>query len=258
MIAIADPAGGAVEADPGLLRLARTGSAAVPLASVPGLLGLTPDEAAETVAGWVDAGAVQLWPDLPGGPALVLSALAGARLGLELIDTQDGGLRWAREGTPPAKPRVRRTGPRVANEVDAANPDKVPNFLDTLPDKNAVTPHREFDRAPGGLPRHLLGLGHPWPVAPVECRCGVCGKRERLKPGELCLWCNRIGAEPPVTRAVKAAAVKAAGPKGPPGGPKGAKRAPKVLKGGVGKPRKRRGGTGGNSFDLKALRGTVR
>jgi hypothetical protein len=256
MIATADPGAGSTAVDPDLLRLTRGGSAVIPLTDLPGLLGVSPDEAVTAVAAWVDSGDVELWPDLPGGPCVVLSSRAAELLGLVLAEDGDD-LKWVTAtsggGARPKQPR--RT--RETNETAFVRPGSDRGWIDNLPDPRAVDPS-EVEDMPAkmrtvGKPSVILGIGVAWPVAPdARGGCGVC-HGSKLRPGRYCAWCDHMGAEhllPAMTAAEK---------------PKAYMPDAKGLAGGnarkTGKaPRRKRAeksktdGAKGNSFDLEKLR----
>jgi len=219
MIAVVDPSGGASAGDL-LPALTRGPSAVVLLADVPAVLGLDQAEAATAVAGWVNAGAVELWADFHAGPALVVAQHAASALGLELAPDFGGdGLRWALaekwvEKARPEFPGMIRESDLTAKAARRGEPHP---GLDGYADGKAADPCRDAGRdqhgpavremvghgkAPASL--HLLGVRQAWPVAPTEAgACGAC-RGEPLGVLTFCLWCCRSGAEhllPPVSAA---------------------------------------------------------
>src|SRR4051794_13867879 len=119
-----------------LSALASAGGCLLALSEVPGVLGLGAAAAAGGVALLLDSGLVELWPDHPGGPALVLSSLAAYRLGVELEAPGEGTSgRWVPAGTTRAE-RVPKSRTRTATEADAFAADST--GLDGFADPRAV------------------------------------------------------------------------------------------------------------------------
>jgi hypothetical protein len=170
-----------------LALLASTGSAAVPLDELPKLLDLDDQAVAVVMAEWVNRGDIELWPDHPLGPAVVLLSMAADRLGY-ILDPDaplELGSHWVKRGTlgPDRLERERRG--RTVREADLFDSAKHPSAgLGLLTDRRAISPRlaaQRHDGPPGAegdkkakdyyrtwgdpvYPTILIGLDLPWPV----------------------------------------------------------------------------------------------
>jgi hypothetical protein len=177
--------------------------AVLPMVELPTVLGMPHEAAASLVDALLTAGLATLWKG-PSGPAVTLSSLAAARLGLRLyapIERRSleaaavvGSIRWCN----PAQERPER-GPRPRWEVLEADLRAGP----------AARPGLEAVEEPGSDPlpfyspmwrwstrQRFLGLSLVgWsPAIEAADPCVVCQNR-RLAANEVCLGCLRTGRD---------------------------------------------------------------
>ena len=175
--------------DAWLATIAGASGAILELSELPALLGLDQADATEAVGMLAEEGLIEAW-ERSDATAVVLTALAAQRLGIELEAPNDGAtLRWVAAGTAKAeKPLRYRTG-RPHNETDVYRADGSVWGLDALPDPKAVDPAEAFIRR-CGPPRVIKGLRPAWPVKREKGEpCPGC--LGRVGPGECCVVCNR-------------------------------------------------------------------
>jgi hypothetical protein len=153
------------------------------------------------------SGLCQRWAECPDGPAVVLGAGEVSRLGL-VIDPTTG--KWVARGRAQQEKSKWRlvsltdedrdlmgevADPAAAEPIDEAI---ALELATTLLKKRKV--RRDATYAPPDVPpppcRQILGLGRPWPLAPlVRGRpCAGCGSKA-LAVSEVCLWCLRSGID---------------------------------------------------------------
>ena len=153
------------------------------------------------------SGLCQRWAECEDGPAVVLGAGEVSRLGL-VIDPATG--KWVARGRAQQERSKWKlvslteddrdlmgevADPAAAEPVDEAI---AMELGETLLKKRKV--RRDATYAPPDVPpppcRQILGLGLPWPLAPlVRGRpCAGCGSRA-LAVSEVCLWCLRSGVD---------------------------------------------------------------
>jgi hypothetical protein len=152
-------------------------------------------------------GLCQRWAECEDGPAVVLGAGEVGRLGL-VIDPTTG--KWVARGRA-AQERSKWKLVSLTEEdrdlmgevADPAAAEPIDESIalelaTTLLAKRKV--RRDATYAPPPTPpppcRQILGLGLPWPLAPlVRGRpCAGCGSRP-LAASEVCLWCLRSGVD---------------------------------------------------------------
>jgi pyruvate/2-oxoglutarate dehydrogenase complex dihydrolipoamide acyltransferase (E2) component len=211
------------ELDGILRRLVAHRGAVVPLDRLPGLLGVAVAEARPIVGALELAGLVERWPDSPDGPAVVLSATAAERLGVELVVSAEANperktgtrsLRWVPIGQ--ARPE-RAAEPVISDLGTLAGTDGIEATADNWPDPRALDPADQVEaddhpQPPPPKPRSgravelslarvhirlILGLGIPWPArARPDKPCPGCGGR-RLPSYAVCLveGCDRTGVD---------------------------------------------------------------
>ena len=176
--------------DAWLATIAGASGAILELAELPGLLGLDQADATEAVGLLAEGGWLEAW-ERPDATAVVLTALAAARLGIELEAPADGvTLRWVAAGTAKAEKPSRYRKGTPQNETDVYKADGGSAWgLDALPDPKAIDPAEAFIRR-YGEPRVIKGLRPAWPVKREKGEpCPGCfGK---VGPGECCVVCNR-------------------------------------------------------------------
>jgi hypothetical protein len=200
-----------------LLRL----PAICPEAALAAYLEADPAELGEVLDEAESSGLCQRWAECEDGPAVVLGVAEVSRLGL-VIDPATG--KWVARGRAQQERSkwklISLTGEDrdVMGEVaDPAAAEPIDELIAlelgaTLLKKRKV--RRDATYAPPDVPpppcRQILGLGRPWPLAPlVRGRpCAGCGSRA-LAVSEVCLWCLRSGVDarlpkvlpPPIRRA---------------------------------------------------------
>ena len=176
--------------DAWLATIAGASGAILELAELPVLLGLDQADATEAVGLLAEGGWIEAW-ERPDATAVVLTALAAQRLGIELEAPADGAtIRWVPAGTAKAEKALRYRAGRPRNETDVYKAaDGSAWGLDALPDPKAVDPCEAFIRR-YGEPWIIKGLRPAWPVKRVKGEpCPGCfGK---VGPGEACVVCNR-------------------------------------------------------------------
>jgi hypothetical protein len=209
--------------------IARAKTAAPLVSELVAALGWEPDRLQDALAEAEVAGLVDPWPECEAGCAVVLSALAADRLGLQLVggetEASTSGrfaLRWLPAGSRPRARKVGRLGKagvEVTLESDLDGPDG-PASLDDLADPRSQDPGSYTDgliwfeskrrsAPPGGtgwtpqelLARgflkfvHLVGLRERWDGEQYDVKiCGSCGDRPMTEM-EVCLRCNRSGLD---------------------------------------------------------------
>ena len=181
---------------------------ATPLATLARDLAVEPDALDAAIAELQEEHLVELWPEAPGGPSALLSALARSTLGLAPPDDADQGLGFARKrdaalGVHPLGDVGPVADPRAIDPARAAEWAETEQriFDRSLAEARARPTGRKGPRVnnaavfrlPSVLPtpRRLLGSSGPWrgPV-PAGAECYVCGGE--LPPGNCyCLLCER-------------------------------------------------------------------
>jgi hypothetical protein len=201
------------ELDQVLRAIADWGPATLPLQAVPGCLGLGLEDASAITRQLIDRHLVEIWPDSPLGPSLVLTSTAAARLRIELVspnrverryrvDTERGirRIHWCevgrapREKPPPSWPDGGR--PEVlATDIMTDHPGASRRGLDGFSDPRIHEPVQYDVDFPW---RHTRVLGSTlpgWtPAVETADPCVICAGK-RLGMREYCLGCGRIFAE---------------------------------------------------------------
>lgn len=176
-------------------RLAK-GVAVHPLPTVPGLLRLDADDAAQVVDELVEQGLAEVWADGPAGASLIVSTVAAERLGVELVD-HGYGMRWVKRGSKPRERDLSRWGLRATNETDAFGGRETPMTLDNFVDTRGVGPSGVLltGKEVIPFPYVVIDPGFVWPTAlPPAGPCPVCRGR-RLQRHEACVYCDRSGVD---------------------------------------------------------------
>jgi hypothetical protein len=175
-----------------LYQVAYQATAIVKLAALPRIWTLPEADAAVALAGLVDAGLVDLWPERK---ALVLSAAAVARLDLEAVIDARGRHVWYDRGSPSSERAKQASGrtvkrPKMVLETDLAGNEEA-YTLDDLPGPTSC------ELAETAQPTLLLGIGMIWPGPSVEQkvngRCRGCGHLKRCPSIAYCVICCRSG-----------------------------------------------------------------
>lgn len=176
-------------------------------AELAGALGWEVEPTTDLLAALDEAGWLEIW-EREEGPAVTLSALGAARLGVHLVEVgHDECPRWSPIGDPEPRPPAARgvyRDARAARFDDVIDPLPAPDVAAELAEaagrlgssagRGPLRPDR-WDGLP--YPARLVGQGlTPWPGPARAGRppCPACGGAE-LRADEYCLCCDRWGLD---------------------------------------------------------------
>ncbi|WP_422927022.1 hypothetical protein [Singulisphaera sp. PoT] len=195
-----------------------------PRTTLAGCLPLSWDALDDLLAGAEAEGLIDVWDEAPGQLAIVLTPLAAERLGVEIVEAEDGE-RWLPIGAPPP-PRLKVWPGREISETGMQDDPELPSFFETEADPEAHEPYLEliayesaeriaseleppkpepayggpwryFDSSLGSVPwpRIILGLAMQWPVVRAEGEPCPCCRGRKLELVAFCLVCERSGVD---------------------------------------------------------------